>query len=394
VNWSEKFLIICSANCSHMPELWFKYGTTDIVLNIKYENLLKHVTASNFALLSEEEIKKRLSDVVLTEDTFIFALSDTKSVATVVTMLVHMARAKGIENMPVAVMPKIHHVLKNNLADKTILINQIDYQSFHTKIKHLPHVVFISQITYDPLFGYGGTPTILLRNYIHSHMLEAFNARQDNLPKPAVRGPPLDVVFSYVEDIPAKSIQIIANSFGIAGICCGDMVESFEEAITQLNSISVVDTELTKSAVINTSSEIGSHLTLMDSLNSLWNAIHIVRENGSAILLSENSAGLGGRALQMFVEGRLNIEDYSHKQSEYVEGLEHLIYIEELLQKYELGIVSTLPQYYLKTKLGIKTYGSVKNMIEELLSKYGKNHKVLVVSDPDVLILRANRNLA
>jgi hypothetical protein len=56
--------------------------------------------------------------------------------------------------------------------------------------------------------------------------------------------------------------------------------------------------------------------------------------------------------------------------------------------------VSTLPQYYLKTKLGIKTYGSVKNMIEELLSKYGKNHKVLVVSDPDVLILRANRNLA
>ena len=83
-----------------------------------------------------------------------------------------------------------------------------------------------------------------------------------------------------------------------------------------------------------------------------------------------------------------------HQQSEYVEGLEHLIYIEELLQKYELGIVSTLPQYYLKTKLGIKTYGSVKNMIEELLSKYGKNHKVLVVSDPDVLILRANRNLA
>jgi hypothetical protein len=377
-----------------MPELWFKYGTTDVVLNIKYENLLKNVTASNFALLSEEEIKKRLSDIVLSEDTMIFALSDTKSVATVVTILVHMARAKGIENMRVAVMPKIQHVLKNNLADNTILTNQIDYQSFHTKIKHPAHVVFISQITYDPLFGYSGTPTILLRNYIHSHMLEAFNARQDNLPKPGVRGPPLDVVFSYIEHIPARSIQVIGNSFGIAGICCGDMIESFEEAITQLNSISIVDTELAKSAVINTSSETGPHLTLMDSLNSLWNTIHIIRENGSAILLSENSAGLGGGALQMFVEGRLNIEDCSHKQSEYVEGLEHLIYIKELLQKYELGIVSTLPQYYLKTKLGIKTYGSVKNMIEELLSKYGKNHKVLVVSDPDVIFLRVNRNPA
>jgi hypothetical protein len=375
-----------------MPELWFKYGTTDVVLNIKYENLLKHVTASNFALLSDEEIKRRLSDIVLTEDTMIFALSDTKSVATVVTVLVHMARAKGIVSIPIAVMPRIQHVLKNNLADKTILINQIDYQSFHTRIKHPRHVIFISQITYDPLFGYSGTPTLLLRNYMHEHMLEVFNARQDNFPKPGVRGPPLDVVFSCFEKIPASSIQVVANSFGIAGICYGDIIDSFEEAITQLNSISIVDTELVKSAVINTSSETGPHLTLMDSLNSLWNMIHIIRENGSAVLLSENSVGLGGRALQMFVEGRLNIEDYLHKQSGYVEGLEHLIYIKELLNKYELGIVSTLPQYYLKTKLGIKTYGSVKNVIEEFLTRYGKNHKVLLVSDPDIIFLKVNRN--
>jgi hypothetical protein len=223
-------------------------------------------------------------------------------------------------------------------------------------------------------------------------MLESFNARQDNLPRPGVKGPPLDVMFSHFEDIPATSIQIIANSFGIAGICYGNIIDAFEEAITQLNSISIVETELAKSAVINTSSEIGPHLTLMDSLNSLWNTIHIVRENGSAVLLSENSAGIGGSGLQMFVEGRLNIEEHSHKQSEYIEGLEHLIYIRELLHKYELGIVSTLPQYYLKTKLGIKTYGSVKNVIEELLTKYGKNHKVLVVSDPDIIFLKINRN--
>jgi hypothetical protein len=377
-----------------MPELWFKYGTTDVVLNIKYENLLKHVTASNFTLLSEEEIKRRLSDIVLTEDTLIFALSDTKSVATLVTMLVHMARAKGIANIAVAIMPRIQLVLKNNLADKTILTNRIDYQSFHTKIKHHHHVVFISQITYDPLFGYSGTPTILLRNYMREHMSEALNARKDNFPKPGVRGAPLDVVFSHLEDLSAKSIQIIANSLGIAGICYGDITDSFEQSITQFNSISIADAELAKSAVINTSSETGPHSTLMDSLNSLWNTIHILRENGSAILLSENSLGLGGRALQMFVEGRLNIEEYRHTQTEYVEGLEHLIYINELLQKYELGIVSTLPQYYLKRKLGIKTYVSVKNAVQELLTKYGKNHKVLVVSDPDILLLKANRNPA
>ena len=373
-----------------MPELWFKYGITDVVLNIRYENLLKHITASSFALLSDDQIKSCLNDVTLTQDTMIFALSDTKSAAMVISILVQLARSRGIPDIRVGVLPRIQPVLKSNLADKTILTNQIDQDSFHSKIKHHRQVIFVSQITYDPLFGYNGTPTILVRNYMHDHMLEALNARQDNLPKPGVIGPPLDVVLSSNKDLPAKSIQIIANSFGIAGICYGSIVGSFEEAIRQLNSIAVVNADLTKSAIINASSETGPHSTLLDSLNSLWNIIHIVRENGSAVLLSENSGGLGGRALEMYVEGRLDVEQSS--LSEYIEGLEHLIYIKELSQKYQLGIVSTLPQYYLKTKLGIKTYGGMKNVIEELLAKHGKNAKILVVSDPDIMLLRVNPN--
>ena len=374
-----------------MPELWFKYGITDVVLNIRYENLLKHITASSFALLSDDQIKSCLNDVTLTQDTMIFALSDTKSAAMVISILVQLARSRGIPDIRVGVLPRIQPVLKSNLADKTILTNQIDQDSFHSKIKHHRQVIFVSQITYDPLFGYNGTPTILVRNYMHDHMLEALNARQDNLPKPGVIGPPLDVVLSSNKDLPAKSIQIIANSFGIAGICYGSIVGSFEEAIRQLNSIAVVNADLTKSAIIDASSETGPHSTLLDSLNSLWNIIHIVRENGSAVLLSENSGGLGGRALEMYVEGRLDVEQSS--LSEYIEGLEHLIYIKELSQKYQLGIVSTLPQYYLKTKLGIKTYGGMKNVIEELLAKHGKNAKILVVSDPDIMLLRVNPNV-
>jgi hypothetical protein len=370
-----------------MPELWFKYGITDVVLNIRYENLLKHITASSFALLSEDQIKSCLNDVVLTQDTMIFALSDTKSAAMVISILVQLARAQGIPSIRVGVLPRIQRVLKSNLADKTILINQVDQDSFHSKIKHHRQVIFVSQITYDPLFGYNGTPTILVRNYMHNYMLEALNARQDNLPKPGVIGPPLHVVLSSNEELPAKSIQIIANSFGIAGICYGSIVGSFEEAIRHLNSIAVVNADLTKSAIINTSSETGPHSTLLDSLNSLWNIIHIIKENGSAVLLSENSGGLGGRALEMYVEGRLDIEQYKHNLPEYIEGLEHLIYIKELSQKYQLGIMSTLPQYYLKTKLGIKTYAGVKNVIEELLIKHGKNTKILVVSDPDIMLL-------
>jgi hypothetical protein len=375
-----------------MPELWFKYGTTDVVLNIRHENLLKHISASSFALLSEQQIKTCLNDVALSQDTVIFALSDTKSVATVVTILVQLARAKGIPNVNVAVIPRIQRILKNNIADKTIMIKPIDYESFHSKIRHDCQVIFISQMTYDPFFGYNGAPTILTRNYVHDSMLEAFNARQDNLPKPGIIGPPLQVASSSLKDLPARSIQIVANASGIAGICYGHIVDSFQEAIRQFNSISIVDAALTKSAIINTSSETGPHSTLLESLNSLWNSIHIIRENGSGVLLSENLGGLGGRALELLVEGRLDVRNYESNVSEYIEGLEHLMYIKELSQKYELGIVSTLPQYYLKTKLGIKTYGSVKNVIEVLLTKYGKNHKVMVLSDPDIILPKVRAN--
>jgi hypothetical protein len=373
-----------------MPELWVKYGITDVVLDIRYENLLKHITASSFVLLSEEQIKSSLNDVMLTQDTMIFALSDTKSTAMVISILVQLARAQGIPSIRVCVLPRIQRVLRSNLADRTISISQIDQDSFHSKIKCRRQVIFVSQITYDPLFGYNGTPTVLVRNYMHENMLEALNARKENLPKPGVIGPPLDVVLSSNEELPAKSIQIIANSFGIAGISYGSILGSFEDAIRHLNSIAVMNADSTKSAIISASSEMGPHSTLLDSLNSLWNIIQVIKENGSAVLLSENSGGLGGRALEMFVEGRLDLEEYTRNNlSEYIEGLEHLIYIKELSQKYQLGIMSTLPHYYL-TKLGMKTYGGVKNVIEELLVKHGKNTKILVVSDPDILHLGVN----
>ena len=87
----------------------------------------------------------------------------------------------------------------------------------------------------------------------------------------------------------------------------------------------------------------------------------------------------------MYIEGRLKMEE--QLKSSYIHGLEHLLYLDELVQKGQLGIISTLPQYYLK-KLRLDTYTSLKNVLEELLVKYGKNHKVLVVSDADIAYLK------
>jgi hypothetical protein len=62
--------------------------------------------------------------------------------------------------------------------------------------------------------------------------------------------------------------------------------------------------------------------------------------------------------------------------------------LQELAQKYELGVVSTLPHYYLR-KLGFLTFDSVKDALDKLLAKQGKSHKLLVISDADISLVRA-----
>jgi nickel-dependent lactate racemase len=170
------------------------------------------------------------------------------------------------------------------------------------------------------------------------------------------------------------------------GVHTGTIKDAFAKAVVQLREASVVETDPVKCAIMSASSESGNHSTLAAGLNSLWNAIHMVKERGTAILLAESREGLGGGALQMFIEGRLAPEQLA--QSPYIDGLEHLLYMQELRQRYDIGLVSTLPQYYARTKLGFATYAGMKDVVEKLTEKHGKNFKAIVLSDADITLLR------
>jgi hypothetical protein len=370
-----------------MPEIWFRYGTTDIVLDIKFENLLKHVS-SEYPLLTDDEIKSALKDVKIGDNTLILVLSGSRSIAKIITILSQMAQSKGYEKTTVDVLPNITEPLKSYLADTEISLRRIDYISLQDRINKFQNLLFISHVTYDPLFGFNGTPTLVLRNFMKDKMYEAFKSRQSNLPSVGNIGTPLEIALKYCEDVPALSIEVVANYHGIAGIYYGNILQSFNDAVTKLSAISIIKTESTKSAIVSVSNEIAPHSTLTNSLNSLWNSSHIVKEGGSVVLLAENRQGIGGGALQMFIEGKLKIED-ARRSSSYIDGLEHILFLEALKQKYELCILSSIPQYYLRTLLGFTTYGGIKDILQDLLAKHGKNHKVLAVSDAEIILLKA-----
>lgn len=368
-----------------MPEIWLRYGTTDVVLDIRFENLADQISAS-FQALSDEEIRAAIAGVALTDNMLILALSSSKAAGKAIAMLGEEVRAKGF-NFAVDVPHRAAGALRASLAgNETISINRIDYQSLQDRMSKFQSTVMISSASYDPLFGFAGAPTALLRNLLADSMAEAFKARKNNRPAPGVQGGPLKVATSAAAGIPATSVELVASGGGIAGVHAGSINEAFEKAISQLQSISVVETDPVKCAVISASGEAGIHSTLAGSLNSLWNSVHAVREGGSAILVAENREGVGGGALQMFIEGRLTPEQL--QQSPYVDGLEHLLFIQELRQKCELGLVSTLPHYYARSKLGFSTYAGMKDILDKLPEKHGKNFKALVLSDADIVLLK------
>jgi hypothetical protein len=369
-----------------MPEIWLRYGTTDVVLDIKFENLASQIS-STFQMPLEQDLKTAItSGVPLTDRMLFLGLSGSKAAAKIIMMLAEEAHTRGF-SFAIDVPHKIASSLRANLTGiETISINRINYQSLNERMAKFQSTIIVSSVAYDPLFGFAGAPTTLLRNLLADQMAEAFKARKDNRPAPGVEGDPLKVAMYAIGSIPAISIELVANGDNVVGIHIGSIKEAFDKAIAQLQSISTVEAEPVKCAIISASDEASTHSTLVNALNSLWNSIHIVKDGGTAILLAETREGVGGGALQMFIEGRLKPEQLH--LSPYIDGLEHLLFIEQLRLKYEIGLVSTLPHYYAKTKLGFATYSGTKDILQKLQEKHGKHFRTLVLSNADITLLK------
>jgi hypothetical protein len=371
-----------------MPEIWLRYGTTDVVLDIRFENLASQVS-SNFPAMPDDQVREALiGGVPVTDNMLVIALSSSRAAAKAVSQIA--ARAPSVT---VDVPGRLAGSLRSGLAASAdqqapaVSINRIDYQSLEERCKKFQSTVIVSQAEYDPLFGFAGAPTALVRALYPEKMAEAFGARRGNVPEPGVQGAPLKVATAAVEGLQqaTTSVELVANNAGVAGVHTGTVNGAFAEAVEQLRSMPAAEVEQCRSAVISASSEPGPHATLASALNTLWNSAHAVKEGGTAVLLAECREGIGGGALQALAEGRLKHEQVA--LSPYTEGLEHLLYIQELRTKRELGIVSSLPNYY-AAKLGFSTYAGVKDAFEKMLAKHGKGHKSLVVSDADISLVK------
>lgn len=362
-----------------MPEIWLRYGTTDVALDIRFENLYKEITP-RVVPLQEDQIDSMLRGIPLKDNCLLIVFSSTPATKQVLSSLVNSAINKGVTGNIMIPLKLKEFINVGNEKWSSSLLSGEDLLALRGTMAKFDQTLFLSHSSYDPLFGFEGTPTHLLRKFMKDKMAEAIALRGTDMPSPGTMLEPYRLALSLCSEIDALSVEIVGDSNRISDVYWGSLDESFKNASSKLAENTNLERQQVKSEIISPGSELFYHSTLADSLNSLWNCISVLNRNGSAILLSESKRGLGSEALQTYIEGRSH-NSSSTGNSKYVDGQEHLIFLEAVRERYNLGIVSTIPEYYLRTKLGFETFDSLKQVLGNLLSRHGKNHKVTLVSD-------------
>ena len=362
-----------------MPEIWLSYGPTDVVLDIRAENLDKKIDSKG-TVLTDTEIASKLEQIDLSKPTELVVLDHSKAVQKVLSLLFEMCNQKAIPKPKLLVDKPSMRLMKNIFTDPSLTI--IEFSGIQLSNSNL---IFVGEMEFDGLFGFNTISTKLIRRFGKEHMLAAYEKRKGNLPAPGEELANFAVAQKFTDTFEISAIEIVGNSTGVIDLATG------HPSSTSL---------ITKSFVPNAINEVGKHRTIIispgkesggetlgRSLSSLWNCSEAIKEEGLAILLAECRSGVGSEAIQQYMEGRMNL-DRLKNPAKYVDGMEDLLFLTEVAKKFQIGIVSILPELYTKEKLGMIAFSGIKEAMDYILKTKGVRQKVSVVSDGSYVLLR------
>jgi hypothetical protein len=360
-----------------MPEIWLNYGVTDVVLDIRAENLGQQIKNTG-KTLTDEEISSKLNYLDISKPLEIAVLQNSNSIKKFLTKLFEKCEEKSVQLPRIMAEKKLVNFVKEGLPEGSV-VTEFDIDDIPNS-----NLVFLDEIEFDGLFGFETVSTKLLKKFGKDEMLSAYEKRKGNLPTPGINAESFNIANKFADNFEIIAIEINSNSEGIVDISIehpsktSPILESFTSSAKQ-----EIDKQRT---LIISSGKSGSNNTFSKSLTSIWNCNEAVRDDGLAILIGECSDGIGSEAVQQYIDGRLTLERLKHP-SKYFQGMEDLLYLTEIQKRINIGLVSVLPQFYVK-KLNIKSFGGIKQVMDYIIKSQGVNQKVSVVSDGYRILLR------
>ncbi len=361
-----------------MPEIWLNYGVTDVVLDIKAENLDQKIE-HEAQTLDGTLVSERLDSVDLTKPLTLVVLNYTAAVQKTLATIFEKCTQKSIPRPKIFADKQIMNLVRATLPPESQVFAFEGIESVDQSL------VFVGEMEFDGLFGFDTVATKLLRRFGKDQMLSAYEKRQGSLPNCGQETQSLDVAKNFANSFEISAIEIVSGQHGIADLAVGHPSNTLSISKTLASFTKAIDKHRT--LLISTGKD-SSNDTLGKSLGSLWNCYSVIRDEGFAILLGECKAGIGSEAIRQYLEGRMSIERLS-KPAKYVDGMEDLLFLSEIQKKLQIGIVSVLPEFYVK-KLNMKLFDGVKETLEYVLKHQGARQKVSIVPDGARILLRPN----
>ena len=362
-----------------MPEIWLNYGSTDVVLDIKAENLEEKID-TDWKTLSDSEIRSKLESLDISKPTEFVILNASESVRKTLSIILERYEEKSIPKPSILADKETIDAIKNYIPEYNSISEFSKMEDSNSKL------VFIGEMEFDGLFGYETIGTRLLKKFGDELMLSAYEKRKSDLPSPGQNTESFQIANKFSEKFDILGIEIIANSKGMYDLSVGHP-SSTSSISKSFGASATKDIGKHKTMIISTGKE-SSNNTLGKSLSSLWNCSDAIKNDGLAILIAECRFGIGSDGIRSVIDGRDDIE-HLKKPSQYIDGMENLLYINEMQERFQFGLLSILPTHYSK-KLNMISFNGIKQVMDYVLKNQGQKQKVEVVSDGARTLLRQN----
>jgi len=373
-----------------MPEIWLPYGTVEVPLKIKAENLGK-IHIPNTKPLDENSIKSRIKELELTGNTLIFVSEADEASASLIKAVVNASTDSGkTDSISVGAERSLHSWVKKVCEGLNVKIEVFTAEkTSEAEVQRYDTRLLISRVSFNPLFGFLGGPATLLKTLRPNFIAEAFKRAQSSEPRPGEETEASFYAYSEAERLQMLGLEYISINEVLVDIAVGDLIEAHKQVSQTLLDLCKISLNTSPEAIIASAGSRKSASTLASALNTLWNITKPL-DNTTVVFFAECINGLGSEALR--VAATRDIELYL-SQSNYIEGLESILYLKWLMEKTKPALLSTLPKHYVN-RLGFDYLRSASDALPHILKQRGSRVKIHIFPLAEATLLTKSESIS
>lgn len=409
-----------------MVDIWLPYGKTEVCARIPAQNLLGSIEPKEKSgvpdakaeierALKEPIASKRISELVKPEHKVAIVVDDATRPAPshlMVPPLLDELNAAGVkdENVTIIFGCGTHRAVTHEEAAQLLgepIIKRVKAISHDCRAADLVYVgttktygtkVYLNRVfaesnlkilTGDVGFhyyaGYGGGRKSVLPGVSGEETIKHNHAMllHPNSKTGVLNGNPVheDMVeaarLAKVDFI----LNVVCNSKGeVVKAFAGDLEQAFLEGVKLVDEMYRVPVNRKADIVVVSPGGHPADVNLFQAYKGVDAALEIVKRGGVIVLVAECSEGHGSQVFYdwMVKFGELKAIEREIKRN-FVLGGHKAYYLLRALQKVQIVLVSTMPDYYATNIFKLKTARSVNDALDEAFRIAGKNAKVWVM---------------